>query len=294
MSCWLIAWLLKDWAPKAKKMALILLLTLLTPLPGLRSHAPGAVEEEKQHKNPFAGQPEAIREGQSVFRSGCAMCHGTEAQGALKGPSLTSGRFTHGDDDDSLFRTITQGVPGTAMPGSSLAPKQVWKVVTYLRSLSVRAAAVTLGDHAAGEALFFGKLECSRCHMVNGRGGRLGPDLSRIGSARSLSYLEGKVREPSKLNAAVGLWWELGQPLVYQTVTLVTQDGRRITGSLRNEDTFSIQLMDPAEELQMFLKQDLAEVIHEHHSLMPKYDEQALSEKEMQDLLAYLDLLRTP
>ena len=102
------------------------------------------------------------------------------------------------------------------------------------------------------------------------------------------------MREPSKLNAAVGLWWELGQPLVYQTVTLVTQDGHRITGSLRNEDTFSIQLMDPAEELQMFLKQDLAEVIHEDHSLMPQYDEQALSEKEMQDLLAYLDLLRTP
>jgi cytochrome c oxidase cbb3-type subunit III len=294
MTYLLIASLLEDWAPNRRKTVLILLLVFLAPLPGSRSHSTGELNEEKQLKNPFAGQPEAIRDGQSLFRNGCAMCHGAEAHGGLKGPSLSSGRFTHGGSDDSLFRTITQGVPGTPMPGSNLAPEQVWKVVTYLRSLSARTAAPTLGDHATGEALFFGKLRCSQCHMVNGRGGRLGPDLSHIGSARSLGDLKDKVREPGKLNAAVGLWWELGQPLVYQTVTVVAKDGRRITGSLRNEDTFSIQLMDPAEELQMFLKQDLKEVIHEQNSLMPKYDEQALSGKELQDLLAYLDGLRTP
>ena len=132
--------------------------------------------------------------------------------------------------------------------------------------------------------------------MVNGRGGRLGPDLSRIGAARSIPYLKDKIREPSKLgkDMTVGLWWELGQPLVYQTVTLVTKEGRRITGALRNEDTFSIQLMDQGEELRLFSKKDLQEVVHEPGSLMPGYDEKMLSEIDLQDLLAYLDGLRGP
>jgi len=132
--------------------------------------------------------------------------------------------------------------------------------------------------------------------MVNGHGGRLGPDLSRIGAARSLVYLSSKIREPGKLgkDMTVGLWWEMGQPLVYQAVTIVTNDGRRITGSLRNEDTFSIQLMDLGEELRMFWKKDLQEVIHEPASLMPSYSEQMLNCEELSDLLAYLDTLREP
>jgi putative heme-binding domain-containing protein len=182
------------------------------------------------------------------------------------------------------------------MPGSSLASERVWKIVAYLRTHAGRASAVSLGNPKTGQELFFEKARCSQCHMVKGRGGRLGPDLSRIGAARSISYLTDKIREPDKLGKGmtVGLWWELGQPLVYQTVTVVTKEGQRITGSLRNEDTFSIQLMDPSEELHGFWKKDLEEVIHERRSLMPAYHEQILSQTELQDLLAYLDGLREP
>jgi len=42
----------------------------------------------------------------------------------------------------------------------------------------------------------------------------------------------------------------------------------------------------------LFMKSDLKEVIHERKSLMPAYDEQALSKIELQDLLAYLQGLR--
>jgi len=252
--------------------------------------------QEKEPQNPFAGQSVAANEGQAIFRSQCAMCHGPEGQGGLRGPSLTSARLTQGISDVSLFRVITRGIPGTPMPASDLEPERTWKVITYLRSLTGHLTTVPLGSPLTGKEVFFQKIQCSQCHMVNGRGGRLGPDLSRIGSARSPSYLERKIREPNKLgkDMTVGLWWELGQPLLYQTVTLLTREGRYVTGSLRNEDTFSIQLMDSKEELHFFLKKDLQKVIHESKSLMPGYDEQILSERDLQDLLAYLSSLRGP
>jgi cytochrome c oxidase cbb3-type subunit III len=276
-----------------KKSQLILLAAVLS---SLISRCSWATAQEKEPSNPFGGQAEAVREGESLFRNQCAMCHGTNAQGGLKGPSLSSGRLTHGSGDAALFRVITRGVPGTAMSASELAPERIWKIVAYLRTRNGRASAASLGNRGAGEELFFKKARCSQCHMVNGRGGRLGPELSRIGAARSISYLTDKIREPDKLgkDMTVGLWWELGQPLVYQTVTVVTKEGRRITGSLRNEDTFSIQLMDRSEELHRFWKKDLQEVIHERRSLMPAYGEQILSQTELQDLLAYLDGLREP
>jgi putative heme-binding domain-containing protein len=250
--------------------------------------------QEKEPKNPFSGESVAANEGQSIFRSECAMCHGPEAQGGLRGPSLTSARLTQGVSDATLFRIITRGVPGTPMPASNLEPQRTWKVITYLRSLAGHSSTVPLGSPLKGEELFYQKVQCSQCHMVNGRGGRLGPDLSRIGAARSPSYLAGKIRDPDKLGKemTVGLWWELGQPLLYQTVTLLTKEGGYITGSLRNEDTFSIQLMDSKEELHSFWKKDLQKVIHERRSLMPGYGEQVLSERDLQDLLAYLNSLR--
>lgn len=131
--------------------------------------------------------------------------------------------------------------------------------------------------------------------MVKGKGGRLGPDLSRIGGARSTLYLRDSIREPSK-ELAEGMLEPTkvseGFPIVYETVTVVTKDGNRVTGVPKNEDTFTLQLMDQGERLHLFLKSDLREVVHERKSLMPEYNERMLNEKELEDLIAYLDTLR--
>ena len=78
-------------------------------------------------------------------------------------------------------------------------------------------------------------------------------------------------------------------PVRYKTVTVLTNDGRRITGVRKNEDSFSLQLMTPDEELRTFLKKGVKEVLHEQASLMPAYGEQMLSEKDLRDLLAFLE-----
>ena len=76
-----------------------------------------------------------------------------------------------------------------------------------------------------------------------GRGGRIGPDLTRIGIARSRAALVREIRTPSE--------WV---PPAYETVTLVTKDGQRIRGTKKNEDVFSIQVMDLRERIQGYLK----------------------------------------
>ncbi len=247
---------------------------------------------EKEIKNPVAGNPEAIQQGRMVFRFSCSICHGLGATGGMRGPDLTRGRWAHGGSDAAIFRTINEGIPGTEMPGGEgfLLEEQVWSVIAYLRSLSAASVSPIEGDREAGERTFFGSSACSRCHMVNGKGGRLGPDLSRIGAARRIQHLAESIRDPNKEVTVRDPF--TGTIVGYQTLRVVTKDGRRITGVRRNEDTFSIQLLDQREEIHMFLKKDLREVIYEKRSLMPKYTEQILSDKELQNLLAYLDGLR--
>jgi cytochrome c oxidase cbb3-type subunit 3 len=150
------------------------------------------------------------------------------------------------------------------------------------------------GDSTKGEKIFWGTGGCSTCHMVQGRGGVLGPDLSHVGGARSVPYLIDSIREPSKelTSGMLDPNNHYGLPLVYDTVTVVTADGQKIVGVAKNEDTFSIQLLDTGQRLQFFLKKNLKEVTHERKSLMPAYSETMLKPAELQDLVAYLEGLR--
>src|SRR5258708_13154252 len=66
--------------------------------------------------NPLAGNPKAIERGRGNFRLNCSYCHGMDARGGLRGPSLSSGRLNHGDTDQAIFPTLLRGIPATQMP----------------------------------------------------------------------------------------------------------------------------------------------------------------------------------
>ena len=246
----------------------------------------------QENKNPLAGNAKAVQEGASQFRIDCAMCHGLHGQGGSRGPDLTRGVWTHGSSDAEIFRTIAQGVSGTLMPANDLSDAETWEIIAYLRTLSPARPKTVPGDTKTGEKLFFGDANCSLCHMVDGNGGRLAPDLSRIGSERSPEYLAGKIREPNRA-LAPGLM-EPGRewPLEYQTVTVVTREGKTITGVVRNEDSFSIEFMDQGENLRLYLKKELQKITHEETTLMPIFGEDLLSKSQLRDIVAYLDGLR--
>jgi cytochrome c oxidase cbb3-type subunit III len=253
-----------------------------------------ALGQETEIKNPLTGDSSGIKEGSSLFRANCSPCHGLNAGGGGRGPDLRSGLWVHGATDAAIFRTISQGVPGTEMPANPFEDSEIWALVAYLRSVSAGAKTPVNGDIAQGERFFFGKGACAQCHMVKGRGGLLGPDLTRIGAARSVAYLTESIREPDKdLSLATSdPNNHYGIPAEYDTVTAVTRDGERVIGVAKNEDAFSLQLLGQDEKLHLFLKKDLREVIHDRRSLMPAYSESRLSNQELQNLLAYLTSLR--
>jgi cytochrome c oxidase cbb3-type subunit III len=257
--------------------------------PAKPPQAPGAPV-----RKPHTASAAEIREGASLFRANCSPCHGLDAQGGGRGPDLTSGRWVHGSSDAEIFRTITQGVPGTEMPANSFLESETRAIIAYLRSLSPLSKPGVPGDRARGEQIFFTKGICSQCHMVSGKGGGLGPDLTRVGAARSAAYLIDSVREPSKefSEGMVDPNNHYADPLVYNTVTVVTREDQRITGVAKNEDSFSIQLLDTNQQLHLLLKRDLKSVTHERKSLMPAYTKDMLSDAELLDLVAYLQSLR--
>ena len=240
-------------------------------------------------RNPLAGDPKAITDGAVLFRQECAFCHGVSARGGMRGPDLTTGSWTHGGSDADVSATITGGVPGTAMPPNKLTDDEVWRIVSYLRTLEKAPTAVK-GDARRGETLFFGATRCSSCHIVNGRGGRLGPELTTVGSARSRAYIVESIREPGKHLSEVRGLGEATQK--FDTVSLTAADGRTIVGVPMNEDTFSVQVMDMSERVQSFDKKTLKSFRHERRSLMPVYDTNRLGDTDLDDVVAYLQTLR--
>jgi cytochrome c oxidase cbb3-type subunit 3 len=248
-----------------------------------------------QDSNPLANDPKAAKFGEFQFRSNCAFCHGLGARGGGRGPDLTRAQKRHGNSDADLFRTINEGVPGTAMPpngatqqGVGMTETEIWQVIAYIRSVQVKAPAQPLGDAGHGKQLFFGSAACSTCHMVEGKGGRLGPDLTTTGSARATDYLVESVRNPSR-RLAQGIseaMKEFSQE--YETVRVETTDGQKFVGVVLNEDHFTLQMLDLREQLHLFEKDYLRSYEKSRESLMPAYDQKMLSDKDLQDVLAFL------
>jgi alcohol dehydrogenase (cytochrome c) len=239
-------------------------------------------------KNPLAGDPAAIAAGAELYARSCASCHSIES----RAPSLATGRFAHGGEDDQIAQTIRGGVPGSQMPAfPALRTDAVWQLVAYIRSLSdggtAPVGASGGGDAAAGEAIFNGKGGCVSCHQVNARGGLVGPDLSAAG-ARSPEALRDKILNPGS-PAATGGRGAAPRP---QVIVAKTRDGREIRGARKNEDTFSLQVMDVSGQLHLLDKATLADLQYEDRSLMPADYGTRLSAAELRDLLAYLRTLQ--
>jgi putative heme-binding domain-containing protein len=230
--------------------------------------------------NPHLGNKESIRGGMAAYRVSCGDCHGLDAAG-YRGPDLVA-FVAGGATDERLFDTIRKGVPGTDMPAQDqdMSDNDILQIIAYLHSLStVAPPEAPVGNVDNGQRLF--AQQCTTCHRVSGAGGRLGPDLSRIGVTRSRAALTREIRTPSEWIAPA-----------FETVTLVTKDGQRIRGVKKAEDVFSIQIMDTRERLQGYLKANLQDVIHEKNSLMPTYGPAQLSEGDLQDVIGYLTTLR--
>jgi putative heme-binding domain-containing protein len=245
--------------------------------------------------NPFAGDAKAAKAGEYQFRINCALCHGLGAHGGGRGPDLTRAVKKHTHSDTDMFQVISNGIPGTAMPangtngqGVGMTETEIWQIITYIRSQEVKAPANALGSASHGKQLFYGDANCSLCHTVEGKGGRLGPELTAVGGSRTREAIMESVRDPSRRLA-----WGLTEatkefPQEYESVTAVTADGKEVKGVTLNEDSFSVQIMDTSEQIHLLEKGKLRSFEKSRQSAMPKYGTDILSDKDLADIVAYL------
>ncbi len=231
-----------------------------------------------QSPEPVPGSAEPTTEAAVLYRNHCANCHGDRGQGG-RGPGFQTGRFRHGGSDEQLMQSIKNGIPGTIMPMFYYNERQLRSMAAHVRNLSIRRseAAAVPGDAGAGKELF-SRLGCAGCHVVNGAGGRGGPDLSEVGAVRAPRHLRQSLTDPS---ADV-------EPRLF-AARAVTKKGEELYGRRLNIGTFSVQIYDAKRGLVSVLKSDLESFEIVKESMMPSYGQ--LSEEQLDDLTAYLGTL---
>lgn len=255
----------------------------------------GAGAHAAAERNPLAGDAQAAKAGEYEFRINCALCHGLGAHGGGRGPDLTRAQKKHAHSDAEMFQVISNGIPGTAMPangtngqGVGMTDEEIWQIITYIRRQEVKAPAKPVGNAGHGKELFYGDANCSLCHMIEGKGGRLGPELTAVGGSRTRKSIVDSVRNPSRRLA-----WGLTEatkefPQEYESVTVVTADGKQIKGVTLNEDSFTVQIMDTSELIHLLEKDKLRSFQKSRQSAMPVYGADLLSDKDLDDIVAYL------
>ena len=233
-------------------------------------------------KNPFEGNDAAIKYGMGLFRARCADCHGVDARG-VRSPDLTQ-VWASGRTDEGLWRTIRYGVANTEMPANppprGATEQEIWQILAYLKTLSAPASnEPPRGNAENGERIF--RANCASCHMVNSRGGRLGPDLSRVGAGRSRDAMVRRIRGAVE-DFRAG----------YEPVTITADNGQSIKGVKKNEDAFSVQVMDTRERIQGYEKDKMKDVKDETISAMPTFGVDRLSASDLDDVVRYLQTLK--
>lgn len=133
------------------------------------------------------------------------------------------------------------------------------------------------GNPDNGKTVFFGKAHCSQCHLAAGSGGFLGPDLSTFARRRPPEEIRDAITKPSTVTG-------LGR----NEVTVSPRSGQPLTGVLRNEDNFSLQLQSHDGAFHSVLKSDVASITRSATPLMPADYGSTLSASELNDLISFL------
>jgi cytochrome c oxidase cbb3-type subunit III len=231
--------------------------------------------------------PDTALVGKKIFENNCVRCHGMDASG-LTGPSLRKAKLRHAPDLASFTAVVEQGIPGTGMPSNwSYSDSECHQIYSYLRWLRTSDQDNADGDSAAGK-LVYGNAGCQKCHTINGTGIGIGPDLSEIGTSRNSSYLKQALIDPGaalpeSTDPDNGYGFSL-----YLPVKIITADGKEINGLRINEDTYTIQVRDLGNNVYSFNKDQVKSIEKKlGQSLMPSF-KSALTETEINNLVAYL------
>jgi len=92
--------------------------------------------KDHDRKNPYEGQADAVAAGRLVYEDHCSKCHGENAEGTKKRPSLRSTRVQQEATEGDLHWLLVNGNMGRGMPSwSKLGDPQIWQTIRYVKSL---------------------------------------------------------------------------------------------------------------------------------------------------------------
>lgn len=138
------------------------------------------------------------------------------------------------------------------------------------------------GDVRRGQAVFNGtKAACSTCHTIGYLGGKLGPDLTKIGQIRNEYDLLEAVVYPSASFVRS-----------YEPMVVVTRSGERFGGVLKKDADDEVVLATGATDEEHIARAEVAEMRPGTVSVMPSGLDEQLSSQELADLLAFLKAAR--
>jgi putative heme-binding domain-containing protein len=142
-----------------------------------------------------------------------------------------------------------------------------------------QAALTRPGNPERGRAVFFNiaKSQCLQCHHLAGKGERIGPDLTGVGSRFSRIHLIDSILEPSRTVAPS-----------YQTWLIVLKNGRQFSGVKTSETDQLLVLGDSQGKKHQVRKADIDEQRPLSQSTMPEGLEKRLTADEFVDLIAFL------
>jgi cytochrome c oxidase cbb3-type subunit III len=230
------------------------------------------------------GQRNDTIAGSRRFMEYCAGCHGDDGKGGNKVVSLATTLSVMTHSDAELTRIVHDGTTEGMPPFAQIGDANIRAVVHYLRIIEGKWAtpitptetAVT-GDVTAGRVLYFGKAQCSTCHMIKGHGGFIASDLTTYSRSRPADAILQAITTPDT-------------PLVpsSRVVSVMTKTGVKLTGVLRYEDNFSLALQMEDGRYHSLTRSDLIDVRYTDHSLMPRDYGTRLTSKELNDLVSFL------
>jgi putative heme-binding domain-containing protein len=138
----------------------------------------------------------------------------------------------------------------------------------------------TMGDPHRGQTVF--RNLCGQCHRIYSEGGNVGPDITGNGRA-SFEQLLSNVFDPSLVIGPA-----------YQVTTVVTKDGRNLTGLITEDNEQRIVVRMPGEGEETVPRNNVKYTRVSKLSMMPEGLETALDRKDLADLFAFLALDKPP
>ena len=190
--------------------------------------------------------------------------------------SASSGR--DGLRPENLEQWLTKKTPALRKKGAALLGGLQGNIPQQRERLSALKGSLPMGDIRRGQAVFNSpKTACSACHAIGYLGGRIGPDLTRIGQVRSeLDLLEALVYPSLSIVRS------------YEPVEVITKTGKIHSGILREEEGGILTIITGPTTRATIAKTDLAELRPGKTSIMPAGLDKQLSRQELADLLAFL------